>query len=146
MRTVIQRVAEASVRSGTSSPARIGKGLVVLVGIEEGDDRETVREFADRILSFRIFPDGSGKMNRDLREVAGALLLVPNFTLCAETSSGNRPGFAPAANPDRAEKLFEDLSEHLKAKAPATVRTGSFGTEMEVSLLNDGPVTFILED
>lgn len=144
MKLVIQRVSEASVSVDEQNMGQIDNGLLVLVGFAEGDQRADVEQLVEKLLNFRIFPDDDGQMNRSLKEVKGDLLLVPNFTLCSDTSTGHRPGFGPAASPDRAEELYEDMVRIAEEHAPGAVDTGEFGAMMDVELTNDGPVTFVL--
>jgi D-tyrosyl-tRNA(Tyr) deacylase len=144
MKLVIQRVSEASVSMDEQNVGQIDNGLLILIGFAEGDQCEDVEKMVEKLLNFRIFPDDNGQMNRSLKEVKGDLLLVPNFTLCSDTNTGNRPGFGPAASPDRAEELYEDMVRIAEQHAPGTVETGEFGAMMDVQLTNDGPVTFVL--
>jgi D-tyrosyl-tRNA(Tyr) deacylase len=117
--------------------------LLVLVGVERGDDTAGAERLAERLLAYRVFPDAAGRMNRSVMDVSGELLLVPQFTLAADTSHGNRPGFEPAAPPDEAEALFRHLAIAAGSRWPR-VQTGQFGADMEVELVNTGPVTFSL--
>lgn len=144
MKMIVQRVKEAAVSVEGETPRQIDKGLLLFVGIEEGDNQEKVEQMVQKVLSFRVFPDQQGKMNRSIQEAEGDLLVIPNFTLCADTDSGNRPSFGPAAAPDRAESLFDKLYQNIRRKAPGNCHSGLFGANMDVSLTNDGPVTFIL--
>ena len=144
MRVLIQRVAEASVRVDGQVVGQIGPGLLALVGIEPGDDEATLSRMADRVLGYRVFADDAGKMNRSLRDTGGGLLLVSQFTLAADTRSGMRPSFGSAAAPAEAERLFNRLLAMCREKHAAEVETGRFGAHMVVSLVNDGPVTFLL--
>ncbi len=141
---LIQRVVEANVRIKGEIQAEIGVGLLVLVGITPTDTAESALRLLHRMLQYRIFNDDAGRMNRSLAEVDGALLLVPQFTLAADTHKGLRPGFSGAAAPELARSLFEGLVEAAKAEY-ALVQSGVFGANMQVSLTNDGPVTFWLE-
>lgn len=144
MKLVIQRVSRASVFVEKQEVAAIDGGLLVLAGFAQGDRREDVEQMVEKLLNFRIFPDDDGQMNRSLNEVEGDLLLVPNFTLCSDTDTGHRPGFGPAASPDLAEALYEDMIRIARERAPAAVESGEFGAMMDVELTNDGPVTFVL--
>ncbi len=128
---------------GGAEIASIGRGVLVLVGVERGDGDAEAQRLAERVLAYRIFPDGQGKMNLSLRDIGGELLAVPQFTLAADTSSGLRPGFSGAAAPAEGEMRFTKFVE--KAAAAVRVATGRFGTDMQVSLVNDGPVTFWLQ-
>ncbi len=141
---LLQRVTQARVSVAEQMIGEIGAGLLVLIGISKGDDAANGRRLLERILSYRVFDDEQGRMNRSLRDVSGGLLLVPQFTLAADTRHGNRPGFSPAAPPPQAAALYNYVVEQARA-AHATVATGRFGADMQVSLVNDGPVTFWLE-
>ncbi len=144
MRVLIQRVSEASVRVEQAVVGQIGPGLLALVGMEPGDTEAQITRMADRLLGYRVFGDETGKMNRSLRDTGGGLLLVSQFTLAADTSSGMRPGFSTAALPAEAERGFNRLVEICRQKHAPGVETGQFGAHMVVSLVNDGPVTFLL--
>jgi D-tyrosyl-tRNA(Tyr) deacylase len=141
---LLQRVSSASVLVAGSPVAAIGRGLLVLIGIERGDDEASAERLLERLLGYRVFPDEAGKMNRSLVDVRGGLLLVPQFTLAADTGKGMRASFTPAATPADGERLFRFLVERARARHPA-VGAGVFGADMQVSLVNDGPVTFWLE-
>jgi D-tyrosyl-tRNA(Tyr) deacylase len=140
---LLQRVHEAWVCVGGAEVARIGPGLLVLVGVERGDGPAEADRLAERLTGYRVFPDGAGRMNRSLLDVGGELLLVPQFTLAADTSSGTRPGFEPAAPPAVAQPLFGRLAAACEARGVAPGR-GVFGADMQVGLVNHGPVTFWL--
>jgi D-tyrosyl-tRNA(Tyr) deacylase len=140
---LLQRVTGASVEVDGREIARIGAGLLVLVGIERGDDASTAARLLDRLLNYRVFADGDGRMNRSLLDVGGALLVGPQFTLAAETGKGLRPGFSRASDPADAERLFGQLGRLALERLPGA-QTGRFGAHMRVSLVNDGPVTFWL--
>lgn len=140
---LLQRVTEAAVSVDGDEIARIGPGLVVLVAVERGDDESTAERLLERLLSYRVFADAEGRMNLSLAGTAGALLLVPQFTLAADTAKGLRPGFSRAAPPADGERLFGHLVRRAKAHFPAT-QAGRFGAHMRVFLVNDGPVTFWL--
>ena len=142
MKLVIQRVTEASVEVEGNRIGQIGRGFLVFIGIGREDTEETVKKYADKMLKLRIFEDENGKTNLSLAQVDGELLLISQFTLYADTSS-NRPGFSMAAPPDMAERLYDHFVEYCKGKA-ANVQTGSFGADMKVGLVNDGPFTIIL--
>ena len=144
MIALIQRVSEARVRVAGEVVGEIGRGVLALIGVRRGDDDAAVERLLERLLSYRIFPDGAGRMNLSLREVAGGLLLVPQFTLAADTKKGTRAGFSTAAAPEDARRLFTQLLERARA-AYAPVSAGVFGADMQVALVNDGPVTFWLE-
>lgn len=143
MLALIQRVSEAAVRVDGEVVGQTGPGLLALVGIEPGDGEVQIARMADRLLAYRVFADAAGRMNRSLADTGGGLLLVSQFTLAADTRSGNRPGFSTAAPPEEAEPLFDRLVAACRARHPG-VETGRFGAHMEVSLVNDGPVTFLL--
>ena len=141
---LLQRVSRASVSVAGEQIAAIGTGLLVLVGVERNDSEVQVRRLLERLLAYRVFPDDAGRMNRDLCEIGGGLLLVPQFTLAANTHKGNRPGFASAAAPELGRELFETLCSLARAAYPK-VASGSFCADMQVHLVNDGPVTFLLQ-
>ena len=145
MKFVIQRVQQASVVVQGKTVGRIGHGLMVLVGIGQGDTRDDAEWMSQKLLDMRIFEDADGKMNKSVKDVGGEILLVPNFTLYADASQGNRPGFSKAGDPGKARKLFNYLVEHTNKNIDSSVQTGQFGAYMDVSLINDGPVTIILE-
>ncbi|MDO9453628.1 MAG: D-aminoacyl-tRNA deacylase [Stagnimonas sp.] len=141
---LLQRVKTASVRVEGELIARIDHGLLVLVGVTREDDEAHAQKLASRLLGYRVFADAAGKMNRNVLDVAGGLILVPQFTLAADTRSGSRAGFTTAAEPVRAKALFEHLVQAVQLQLPR-VQTGRFGADMQVALVNDGPVTFWLE-
>ena len=143
MLSLIQRVSEAAVRVDGEIVGRTGPGLLALVGIEPGDGDAQVARMAERLLAYRVFSDEGGRMNRSLADTGGGLLLVSQFTLVADTASGNRPGFSTAATPAEAEPVFMRLVARCRGLHQG-VETGRFGAHMEVSLVNDGPVTFLL--
>jgi len=140
---LLQRVAEARVVVAGRVVGEIGTGALALVCAERGDDESSARRLVERILSFRMFGDEAGRMNLSVRDLGGGLLVVPQFTLAADTRSGNRPSFTPAAEPERGRSLYELAIEHARALHPQ-VATGEFGAHMQVALVNDGPVTFWL--
>jgi len=140
---LIQRVSNASVRIDGEEVGAIGQGLLALVGVERGDGETEAARLAERVVAYRIFADAQGKMNLSLKEIAGELLAVPQFTLAADTNSGLRPSFSSAASPAEGEALFIKFAE--KAAEAVHVATGRFGADMQVSLVNDGPVTFWLQ-
>lgn len=142
---LLQRVTDASVAIGDQTVASIGPGLLVLVGVRPADDEAAALRLLARLLNYRIFADDCGKMNLSLVQTGGALLLVPQFTLAAETRKGLRPGFSTAAAPARGQALFDTLVQSARAQHDKTVQTGVFGAHMRVSLTNDGPATFWLE-
>lgn len=147
MIALLQRVSEASVTVNDGASSRvsgaIGRGLLVLVGVERGDTRAQADRLLERILAYRVFPDEADRMNLDLRQAGGELLLVSQFTLAADTDSGNRPSFTPAAPPDEGRRLFDHLVDRARDQLGACP-TGEFGANMQVHLVNDGPVTFRL--
>jgi D-tyrosyl-tRNA(Tyr) deacylase len=142
--TLLQRVSRANVAVAGEVIAEIGRGLFVLVGVERGDTEREAATLAERVLRYRVFPDGDGRMNLSVRDIKGAVLLVPQFTLAADTSGGLRPSFSTAAPPGLGASLFAQLVEHVRASGLA-VGCGRFGADMQVTLTNDGPVTFWLE-
>ena len=144
MLALIQRVTHASVSVGDETVGAIGPGLLALVGIEPGDGDAQVERMATRLLGYRVFADEAGRMNRSLADTGGGLLLVSQFTLAADTSSGMRPGFSTAAAPAEAERVFGRLVGRCREKHPRGVEIGRFGAHMVVDLANDGPVTFLL--
>ena len=141
---LLQRVRSASVTVGGRELAAIGPGLLVLVGVQRDDGEAQAQRLLERLLGYRVFADAQGRMNLSLRDVRGGLLLVPQFTLAADTGKGTRAGFSTAAEPARARALFEYLLAQARAAWPET-RAGEFGADMQVALVNDGPVTFWLE-
>lgn len=143
MIALIQRVSEASVSVDGQQVAAIGAGLLALIGVENGDDDGQARKLAARILDYRVFPDHHRRMNLSLAETGGGLLLVPQFTLAADTKKGLRPSFTTAASPDQGQRCFDALLAHATGHA-GQVETGVFGADMQVALINDGPVTFWL--
>jgi D-tyrosyl-tRNA(Tyr) deacylase len=145
MKAVIQRVRKASVSIGGRESSRIGPGFLVLLGVSEGDTREEVERLARKVARLRVLADGDGKMNLSLQDVKGQVLVVSQFTLCADTSRGHRPSFVRAAAPEKAEPLYQEFVGKLKALG-VSVETGKFGEYMEIGLVNDGPVTIILEE
>jgi D-tyrosyl-tRNA(Tyr) deacylase len=148
MIALLQRVSEASVLvndefEGELITGAIGKGILALVGVEKGDETAQADRLLERILSYRMFDDGEGKMNLDLRQASGELLLVPQFTLAANTNKGNRASFTSAASPVEGRRLFDYMLENARTVL-GQCETGKFGAHMQVSLINDGPVTFRL--
>jgi len=141
---LLQRVSRAQVEVEGAVIGAIGQGLLVLVGVVKGDDEARAHRLLERLLSYRVFADERGRMNRSLVDVAGGLLLVPQFTLAAETKKGTRASFTSAAAPEQAERLFHLLLDQARARH-RPVASGRFGADMQVSLTNDGPVTFWLE-
>ena len=144
MIALIQRVSEARVEVDGKPIGAIGRGILALVGVERGDGEAQAERLAEKVLGYRIFPDDAGKMNLCLADIKGALLAVPQFTLAADTKTGTRAGFSTAASPEDGLRLFNLFVEILRKKIPLT-KTGQFGADMKVSLVNDGPVTFWLQ-
>jgi len=140
----MQRVSEARVSIADATVAEIGPGLLALIGVRPSDVDRDAERLLERILGYRVFDDGQGRMNLSLRDSRGGLLLVPQFTLAADTRKGTRPGFSTAAPPEQANRLFVRLQQLAQSQHPA-VASGVFGANMQVSLVNDGPVTFWLE-
>ena len=141
---LLQRVSQAEVSVAGAVVGRIGAGLLVLVGVERGDRESHADRLLERMLTYRVFADAEGRMNRSLTDVNGGLLLVSQFTLAADTRKGARPGFSTAAGPDEGRRLFEYLVDRARTQCPL-VETGRFGAHMQVTLTNDGPVTFWLQ-
>jgi len=144
MIALIQRTAHARITVEGEEVARIGRGILAFIGIEAGDSPETADQLLDRVIRYRIFPDEAGKMNLDLGQIEGELLLVPQFTLIADTHKGTRPGFSRGAPPDQAQTLFSQTVAMARNRHPQ-VASGVFGADMQVELVNDGPATFWLE-
>ena len=144
MIALLQRVSEARVTVAGQSVGAIGEGLLILLGVERGDGEAEAVRLVERVLGYRVFPDDQGRMNRSLHDTDGGLLVVPQFTLPADTRKGTRPSFTPAAAPADGERLYERFVALSKAQH-ADVQTGRFGADMQVQLINDGPVTFWLQ-
>ena len=145
MIAVVQRVSEAQLHINQQLHANIEKGFVVLLGIHETDTMEDVQYLSNKIIGLRIFSDAEGKMNLDLSQVNGDILLVSQFTLIASTKKGNRPSFIEASRPENAIPLYEEMTRQLSFKHAKPIQTGIFGADMKVSLINDGPVTIIID-
>jgi D-tyrosyl-tRNA(Tyr) deacylase len=145
MIAVIQRVTESSVKINGQVKGEIGVGLMVLLGIEDADDAGDIEWLTRKIINLRIFADDNGVMNRSLLEVSGELLLISQFTLHASTKKGNRPSYIKAAKPDIAIPLYNDCVAALEKELGRSIQTGEFGAEMKVALVNDGPVTIIVD-
>lgn len=142
---LLQRVTRAGVDVAGERVGAIGRGLLVLIGVERADSEAQADRLLERLLGYRVFEDDAGRMNRSIVDVAGGLLLVPQFTLAADTARGTRPSFTPAAPPDEGERLFVYMLERARTAHPGgSVASGRFGAHMQVSLVNDGPVTFWL--
>ena len=144
MKIVLQRVQSAEVSVEGKIISSIGRGLLILLGIAAEDDGEQIPWLAKKVSELRIFPDNDGKMNLSVRDIQGEVLLVSQFTLCANVERGRRPDFFTAAEPGKAEKLYEEFARELE-KNGIKPRLGSFGAYMKINLINDGPVTFVLE-
>lgn len=144
MLALIQRVTEANVVVDSKTVGAIGPGLLALIGVQPGDGAAQVAKLGDRLLRYRVFSDASGRMNLSLADTGGGLLLVSQFTLAADTASGLRPSFSAAAPPAEAEVIFGEMVAYCRQKHANAVETGQFGAHMVVSLVNDGPVTFLL--
>jgi len=144
MQALIQRVTRARVDVGDETVGVIGPGILALVAAEPGDTPASIQRMAAKLLGYRVFADDDGKMNRSLADIGGDLLLVSQFTLAADTRSGMRPGFSTAASPALAEPLFDGLVAECRSRYAGRVETGRFRAHMVVSLVNDGPVTFLL--
>ncbi len=145
MRAVVQRVSEASVSIGGDTVGRIGRGLLVLVGVEEGDAAANAEWLAAKVAQMRIFADGDGKMNLSVREIDGGVLVVSQFTLLADTRKGNRPSFVRAARPPEAVPLYEQFLAALERETGRPPARGVFAADMQVHLVNDGPVTIVCD-
>lgn len=145
MIALIQRVSEAHVSIGQQIVASIETGILVLVAIQAEDTSKQIERMADRVMNYRIFPDNAGKMNLSLVDVGGGVLFVPQFTLIADTRRGNRPSFGKNINPETGQQLFKQLLDYSNSQYN-NVQHGEFGADMQVSLVNDGPVTFWLEN
>ncbi len=145
MKAVIQRVSAAKVDIAEKTVGRADKGLLILLGVAEGDSAEQAELLARKTANLRIFTDNEDKMNLSLLEVCGDALVISNFTLCADTKKGNRPSFAGAMQPDKANELYEYFCEQLTANGVNRVEKGVFGADMQVSLINEGPVTVVLD-
>lgn len=145
MRIVLQRVAHASVTVDDELVSEIGPGLLLLVGVAKGDGEAEADWLAEKVAGLRVLADEDGKMNRSVRDAGGEILAVSQFTLLADTRKGKRPSFVGAAPPEEASPLFDYFCEKLRVAGVASVKTGSFGAMMDVALVNDGPVTIVLE-
>jgi D-tyrosyl-tRNA(Tyr) deacylase len=141
---LLQRVSQAAVTVDGRTVGAIGRGLLVLVGVERGDDESRADRLLARVLGYRVFPDADGKMNLSVQDIGGGLLLVPQFTLAADTDKGMRASFTPAADPAAGRRLFDYLAARAHAQH-TPVESGVFGADMQVRLVNDGPVTFWLQ-
>jgi len=144
MKALLQRVSEARVCVAGECVGEIGPGLLVLLGLDKGDDEAAARRLLDKLLAYRVFPDEAGRMNCSVTDINGGVLLVSQFTLSADTSKGLRPSFSSAMPPAEADRLYQYTLDQLNQRH-GTVAAGRFGADMQVSLVNDGPVTFMLE-
>jgi len=145
MRAVVQRVSEASVTVDGKITGKTGTGLLVLLGIHQNDTEDKLKWMADKICKLRIFSDDDGKMNRSVTDIEGGILVVSQFTLYGDVRKGTRPSFIESAPPDMAEKMYDNFVDYLKTNSGLNVQTGVFAAMMDVSLINDGPVTIIIE-
>lgn len=145
MIAVIQRVSESSVNIEGKLKSQIGRGLMILLGIEEADNQEDIEWLSKKIVNLRIFPDDNGVMNRSVLEEGGEILLISQFTLHASTKKGNRPSYIKAAKPDIAIPMYEKMIRALESELGKAIGTGEFGADMKVSLVNDGPVTIVMD-
>lgn len=145
MKIIAQRVHKSTVKVEGQSIGSIQKGLLLLVGIKKGDTEEEAQWLINKVLNLRIFEDEEGKMNKSVTDINGAILLVPNFTLYADASQGNRPGFGAAEAPEKARRMYKRVIEMINDASSLKIETGEFGADMDVELINDGPVTIILE-
>lgn len=146
MKSVLQRVSQASVTVEGQIIGQIGRGVLVLFGVEKTDDDSKLDYHIGKLLKLRIFPDENEKMNRSIQDIGGELLIVSQFTLAGDCRKGNRPGFDNAKPPAEAERMYQLFVKRLRQESGLKVETGSFGAMMQVSLINDGPVTFLLEN
>lgn len=144
MRGVIQRVSSASVSIGGDIAGKIEKGIVIFLGIRTGDNRDDLKWLAEKVVNLRIFEDHQGKMNRSLKDINGQMLIISQFTLYGDCRKGRRPGFSRAAPPQTAEPLYEDFIQEIKERG-ITTASGTFQADMQVELVNDGPVTLLLD-
>lgn len=145
MRAVVQRVSEAAVTIGGEVKGRIARGLLVLVGVEDADTAEDIEWLAGKLVRLRIFNDAAGQMNLGVQEVGGGILVISQFTLFASTKKGNRPSYIRAARPEVAVPLYEKFLRELEAQLGRAVERGEFGADMQVALVNDGPVTIVID-
>lgn len=144
MKVLLQRVKNARVEVDGAITGQINQGLLLLIGVEKHDSPELIDRITDKVLAYRVFSDADGKMNLSVKDIQGGVLAVSQFTLAADTRKGLRPGFSAAASPEQAQQLFQYCVDQLRLKHPL-VETGIFGADMQVHLVNDGPVTFMLE-
>lgn len=145
MKAVLQRVSSAAVNVEGEEIGRIGQGYLVLLGVENSDSGKEVAALAKKTANLRVFEDENGKLNRSVLDIDGEILVVSNFTLCADSRRGNRPSFTNAARPEVSEPLYQSFCKELRTLGVSKVATGRFGADMQVSLINDGPVTILLD-
>ena len=145
MKIVVQRVKQASVTAGNEITGAIDRGLLLLVGIHTDDTHEQMKWMCEKILKLRVFEDDNDKMNRSVSDVGGGILVVSQFTLYGDAKKGTRPSYIEAARPEKAEPMYEDMIRYFKEHSDLDIQTGKFGAMMDVELVNDGPVTLILE-
>ena len=145
MKLVVQRVKKSNLKIKNKLYSSINTGIVILIGISKNDNYEMAKELASKIIKLRIFNDDNGKMNKNIMEIKGEVLVVSQFTLYADTNKGNRPSFINAAKPELAISLYNHFIDELQKLISSKVRTGKFGADMKIELINDGPVTIILE-
>ena len=145
MRVVIQSVKRASVKVDGECVGKVGKGLMLLLGVYAGDTEEQAEKLASKISKLRIFSDENGKLNLSVSDIGGGALVVSNFTLCANYKHGNRPDYLSAEKPERANELYEFFTEKLRSLIPGPAETGAFGADMELEIINDGPVTIVMD-
>lgn len=145
MRVVVQRVKSASVTVGKEVTGAIGKGLLLLVGVHQEDTKEQMEWMCEKVLKLRIFEDKEGKMNRSVTDVEGGILVVSQFTLYGDAKKGTRPSYIEAARPEKAEPMYEEMVNYMKMNSDLDIQTGKFAAMMDVELVNDGPVTLVLE-
>lgn len=145
MKAVLQRVSSAAVNVEGEEIGRIGQGYLVLLGVENSDSGKEAAALAKKTANLRVFEDENGKLNRSVLDIDGEILVVSNFTLCADSRRGNRPSFTNAARPEVSEPLYQSFCKELRALGVSKVATGRFGADMQVSLINDGPVTILLD-
>ncbi len=145
MKAIIQRVSRAAVEVEGETVGKIGRGFLVLLGVEQGDDEKEAKTLADKVSGLRVFTDENDKMNLSLADIGGEMLVISNFTLCADCSHGRRPSFIRAARPETAEPLYEFFCNRLMENGVKNVERGIFGADMQVSLVNDGPVTLDID-
>ena len=145
MKLVVQRVKKSNLKIKNKLYSSINTGIVILIGISKNDNYEMAKELASKIIKLRIFNDDNGKMNKNIMQIKGEVLVVSQFTLYADTNKGNRPSFINAAKPELAISLYNHFIDELQKLISSKVRTGKFGAEMKIELINDGPVTIILE-